>query len=62
MEDEIKYCEKLINVIEENEIISSYPNVKEKINMLKELVQDDIAQLNISKDVDAKIGHKTANT
>ena len=62
LEDEIKYCEKLINVIEENEIISSYPNVKEKINMLKELVQDDIEQLNLSKDVDAKVGHKTADT
>lgn len=62
LEDEINYCAKLINVIEENEIISSYPNVKEKINMLKELVQDDIEQLNLSKDVDAKVGHKTADT
>ncbi|BCZ44585.1 hypothetical protein psyc5s11_06520 [Clostridium gelidum] len=62
LEDEINYCEKLISVILEDEIISSYPNVKEKINMLKELVQDDIEQLNLSKDVDAKVGPKTADT
>lgn len=30
--------------------------------MLKELVQDDIEQLNLSKDVDAKVGYKTADT
>lgn len=62
LEDEIKYCEKLISVVKENEIISSYPNVKEKINMLKELVDDDIEQLRMSKDIDAKVGHKTADT
>lgn len=62
LEDEIKYCEKLISVVKENEIISSYPSVKEKINMLKELVDDDIEQLRMSKDADAKVGHKTADT
>lgn len=62
LEDQINYCEKLISVIEENELISTYPSVKEKLNMLKELVEDDIEQLNISKDIDAKVGHKTADT
>ena len=62
LEDEIKYCQKLITVIQENEVISSYPSVKEKINLLNELVEDDIEQLNISSDLDAKVGHKTADT
>jgi len=62
LEDEIQYCEDLINVIEQNEVIANYPSVKEKINMLKELVQDDIEQINFSKDTDAKVGHKAADT
>lgn len=62
LEDELVYCESLIKVIEENEVISNYPAVKERINMLKELVQDDLDELAISKDTDAKIGHKTADT
>lgn len=62
LEDKIEYCQKLINVIENNEIISSYPSVKEKINLLKETVEDDLEQLSLSKDEDAKVGHKTADT
>ena len=62
LEDKIEYCQKLINVIENNEIISSYPSVKEKINLLKETVEDDLEQLSFSKDEDAKVGHKTADT
>ncbi len=62
LEDKIEYCQKLINVIENNEIISSYPSVKEKINLLKETVEDDLEQLSFSKDEDAKVGHKIADT
>jgi hypothetical protein len=37
--------------------------VREKLNMLKELVDDDLEQLTkMSQDTDAKIGHKTADT
>jgi hypothetical protein len=31
LEDEIDYCQKLINFIESDETISEYPKVKEKI-------------------------------
>lgn len=62
LEDEIKYCEKLINVIEKEETLSHYPKVKEKINLLKETLIDDIEHLQISQDEDAKIGHKTADS
>jgi transposase len=63
LEDELEYCQKLITVIENTETISSYPAVKEKLNMLKELVADDLEQLDIlSNDADAKVGHKTADT
>lgn len=57
------YCQQLITVIENAETIFRYPAVKEKINMLKELVEDDLEQLDlVSKDADTKIGHKTADT
>lgn len=63
LEDELEYCQKLITVIENTETISNYPAVKEKLNMLKELVEDDLDQLDqLSNDADAKVGHKTADT
>jgi len=62
LEDEIQYCQKLINVIEKNEQIASYPKVKEKLNLLNETLDDDIEHLQISSDADAKIGHKTADS
>lgn len=62
LEDQIKYCKKLIDVIESNEFISSTPSVKEKMNLLKESIEDDLEQLYLSNDCDAKVGHKTADT
>ncbi|WP_257352390.1 transposase, partial [Pseudalkalibacillus decolorationis] len=62
LEDEIDYCQKLIDVIEKETTICEYPKVKEKLNFLKETVEDDIEHLQISEDQDAKIGHKTADS
>jgi hypothetical protein len=62
LEDEIEYCQNLISVIEDNEVISGYPAVKENLNLLKETIEDDLEQLALSKDADAKVGHKTADT
>lgn len=63
LEGELAYCQKLICVIENTETIFGYPAVKEKLNMLKELVTDDVEELErLSKDTDAKVGHKTADT
>lgn len=62
LEKELEYCQKLIAVIEADEILRSYPKVSEKINKLKESVQDDLEHLQTSIDTEAKIGHKTADT
>lgn len=62
LEDEIKYCEELIKLIDNEEILKEYPKVKEKLNLLKELVSDTNYQLDQSKDTDARVGHKTADT
>lgn len=62
LEDEIDYCQKLIEVIEKEESLNQYPKVKEQLNLLKETVADDIEHLQISEDQDAKVGHKTADS
>lgn len=62
LEDEIEYCEKLIHIIEKNEVLVHYTNIQEKLNLLKEAVADDLEQLATSIDEDTKVGHKTADT
>jgi transposase len=60
--DELNYCRKVISVVESEPQIASIPAVKEKLNVLKEVVEDYTEQLNFSADPDARIGHKTADT
>mgnify|MGYP006299804703 CR=1 FL=1 len=62
LKDEIKYCQELVNVIEKEEVLPEYPKVKEKLNLLKETLDDDIEHLKISEDKDARIGHKSVDT
>lgn len=62
LEDEISYSQKLIEVMENEEILKEYPKVKQELNFLKEVVQDDIEHLVESNDQDARVGHKSADT
>ncbi|WP_047155550.1 IS1182 family transposase, partial [Aneurinibacillus tyrosinisolvens] len=62
LEDEIAYSEELIKVMEKEETLVQYPKVKEQLNLLKETVADDLEHLRCSKDHDAKVGHKTADS
>lgn len=62
LENELEYCQKLIEVIEKEDNLIEYPKVKEQLNLLKETVTDDIEHLQISEDKDAKVGHKTADS
>jgi transposase len=62
LENELEYCQKLIDVIEEEDALPQYPKVKEQLNLLKETVADDIEHLQTSEDRDAKVGHKTADS
>ncbi|MFC0470118.1 IS1182 family transposase [Halalkalibacter kiskunsagensis] len=60
--DEIRYCEDLLDVVEKDHVIGEYPKVKEKVNLLKESLDDHVEQLQLSADPDARIGHKTADS
>ncbi|MBK1812613.1 IS1182 family transposase [Clostridium sp. YIM B02505] len=62
LEAEIKYCQDLIKVIEKNEVISAYPKVREKMNILSETLDDDLQHMQSFADADARIGHKTADS
>jgi hypothetical protein len=40
LEDEIDYCQKLIDVNEKEDSLTHYPKVKKQLNLLKETVVD----------------------
>ena len=62
IKDEVAYCEEVIEVIENEPKIAHIPAVKEKLNVLKEVVEDYHEQLHYSADDDARVGHKTADS
>lgn len=62
VKDELAYCEEVITVIENEPKIAHIPAVQEKLNVLKEVVEDYTEQLHFSADPDARIGHKTADS
>jgi transposase len=62
LENELAYCKELEKRIEDEPSISSIPAVKEKLNLLKETVEDTQENLTLSKDADAKTGHKSAES
>jgi transposase len=62
LEDEIEYCQKLITFIETESGIAQVPKVLEPLNLLKETVEDDVEQLRIAADQDARVGHKSADS
>lgn len=62
LEKELAYFKELEKQIENEPFISSIPAVKEKLNLLKENVEDTQENLTLSKDTDAKTGHKSADS
>jgi Transposase and inactivated derivatives len=62
LEAEMDYCQQLIQVTETGLGIAQLPKVTEPLNLLKETVADDVEQLRISEDPDARIGHKSADS
>ena len=62
LEKELAYCKELERIIEKEQSISSIPAVQEKLNTLKETIEDTHENITLSKDQDAKIGHKSADS
>ncbi len=62
VKDELVYCRQVISVVESEPKVSEIPAVKEKLNLLKEVVEDCTEQLSFSTDPDARVGHKTVDS
>ncbi len=62
LEKELAYCKELKEIVEKEPSISSIPAVQEKLNILSEMVEDTHENIVLSKDEDAKTGHKSAES
>lgn len=62
LKHELQYCDKLEKAIESDEVLRSLPKVKEKLNLLKETIEDTQDHYTLSRDPDARIGHKTEDS
>lgn len=62
LEDEIAYCQKLVAFIEKESGIAQVPKVLEPLHLLKETIEDDVEQLHLATDPDARVGHKSADS
>ena len=60
--DELDYCHQVISVMEAEPQIAEIPAVKERLNVLKEVVEDYTEHLSYSIDSDARVGHKTVDS
>lgn len=60
--EEVDYCNEIISIDENEPKIAVIPAVKEKLNVLKEVVEDHTEQLSFSSDPDARVGHKIADS
>ena len=59
LEHEMSYTQALIDKVSEDEIRINIPKIKERLNMLKETLDDIRDHYTTSKDKDARVGHKT---
>ena len=62
LEKELVYSKDLEERISKDLSISSIPSVKEKLNLLKETIEDTQENYILSKDMDAKTGHKSSDS
>ena len=62
LEKELAYCKELEKCIESDPTLSLIPAVKEKLNLLKETVEDTQENYTLSRDKDARTGHKSADS
>ena len=62
LEDQIDYTKELLKIVKEDGRFTALPGIKEQIDYLEETMNDTEIELEYSKDQDAKVGHKTADT
>ena len=59
LEDELTYTKAVIDIIKNVDTIKALPAVKEKINLMEEVIEDIKHEVNFSSDPDARKGYKS---
>ena len=59
---ELDYTKELLDIVSNNAGIAEVPAVKQRINMLKETLEDIKDHYTTSKDGDARVGHKSEDS
>ena len=59
---ELDYTKELLDIVSNNAGIAEVPAVKQRINMLKETLEDIEDHYTTSKDGDARVGHKSEDS
>ncbi|TDS11816.1 IS1182 family transposase [Sphingobacterium paludis] len=62
LEQELAYCRELQRVLDQDQSMSEIPAVKEKLNLLKETIDDTKEYYLLSKDDQARLGHKSVDS
>lgn len=62
LEDQIEYTKELLELTKSDPRFEVVASIKESTNYLQEALDDTEVELQYSKDQDAKVGHKTADT
>ena len=59
---EMKYTKELCDFVSKDEGLMFFEHIRESVHFLEETIDDHIHNLSLSKDEDAKVGHKNADT
>jgi len=62
LDEEMSYTKKLCEILRKDEHLMVYNHIKEGVDYLDEIIDDHMCELELSKDEDAKIGHKNSDT
>ena len=62
LEDQIEYTKELLELVKDDGRFTVLPGIKEQVDYLEETMNDTEIELEYSKDQDAKVGHKTADS
>ena len=61
LEHELAYTQSLVDKVSGDEVLINIPMIRERLNMLKETLEDIQDHYTTSRDKDARVGHKTAD-
>lgn len=62
LDQELAYCKELQKILDQDQSMSEIPAVKEKLNLLKETIEDTKEYYLLSKDDEARLGHKSIDS